>query len=219
MHLTKRFNLREDERVVAIIRRSVLAYAGPIALALFSLFLAFFLIVPLFARGRFGTSLFVLLIVLGVYMAFRTIWFWYWTAFIVTNSRIIDTDQRGVFHRRISEARFEKVEDIAIEIRGIAATLFHLGTVRIQTTGGHATIEIRTVPRPELVHELLSRLRGQTKLPVAPQHVDGQPRASIAPAPPVPDLARLPPPELVRLREQIDVELRRRGGVVINTNP
>ena len=213
MRLTKRFNLRPDEQVVAVIRRSVLAYAGPIALALFSLFLAFFLIVPLFARGRFGTALFALLIVLGVYLAFRALWFWYWTAFIVTNSRIIDTDQRGVFHRRISEARFEKVEDIAIEIRGITATLFHLGTVRIQTTGGHATIEIRTVPRPELVHELLSRLRGQTKQTPVEQKGSGEVRPSAAaPAPPTWNLSRLPPHELNRLREQINVEIQRRGG-------
>lgn len=215
MHLTKRFNLRPDERVVAVIRRSILAYAGPVVLALFSLFLAFFLIVPLFARGRFGTALFVLLIILGVYLVFRTLWFWYWTAFIVTNSRIIDTDQRGVFHRRISEARFEKVEDIAIEIRGIVATIFHLGTVRIQTTGGHATIELRTVPRPELVHELLSRLRGQVKPATAPQpqHVGEQVRPNVSSALPAPDLSKLSQPEFIRLREQVEGEVRRRSSV------
>ncbi|MBI4434501.1 PH domain-containing protein [Candidatus Uhrbacteria bacterium] len=212
MRLTKRFNLRPDEQVVAVIRRSVLAYAGPIILALFSLFLAFFLVVPLFARGRFGAALFVILILVGAFMAFRAIWFWYWTAFIVTNSRIIDTDQRGVFHRRISEARFEKVEDIAIEIRGIVATLFHLGTVRIQTTGGHATIEIHTVPRPELVHELLSRLRSQAKQSPIEQKGSSEVRASVvAPAPPTWDLSRLPPHELTRLRERLDVEIKRRG--------
>jgi hypothetical protein len=215
VRLTKRFNLRPDERVVAIIRRSVLAYFGTALLALFSLFLAFFLIVPLFARGRFGTTLFVILILTGIALTFRTLWFWYWTAFIVTNSRIIDTDQRGMFHRRISEARFEKVEDIAIEIRGIVATLFHLGTVRIQTTGGHATIELRTVPRPELVHELLGRLRGQAKPIVAPPpQVSEQPRTSAPPAPSVPDLSRLSQPELIRLREQLNAEMQRRSAKV-----
>ena len=199
MHLTKRFNLRPDERVVAVVRRSVLAYIGPASLALLSCFLAFFLIVPLFARGRFGVSIFVLLLVLGVLMLFRTGWFWYWTAFVVTNTRIIDTDQRGIFHRRISEVRFEKVEDVSIEIRGIMATLFHLGSVRVQTSGAQSTIELRTVPRPEIVHELLGRLRGEVKARTTPV------TASTT------NLMQLSKQDLEQLRVAIDAELQRRG--------
>lgn len=201
MGFTKRFNLRTDEQVVAVVRRSVLAYAAPAALAFLCVFLAFFLIVPLFARGRFGSAVFALLLALGITMAFRAFWFWYGTAFIVTNSRIIDSDQRGVFHRRISEAPFEKVEDIAIEIRGIIPTLFHLGTVRVQTSGAQALIELRQVPRPELLHELLGRLQLEAR---------GRGAPAASPVSPDVNVLRQSPEELTRLRGRIDVELERR---------
>jgi len=205
MGLMKRLNLRPDEQIVAVVRRSVLAYAAPAALALLSVFLAFFLVVPLFARGRFGTAVFALLIALGVVMAFRAFWFWYGTAFLVTNARIVDSDQRGVFHRRISEAPFEKVEDIVIEIRGITATLFHLGTVRVQTSGAQALLELRSVPRPELLHELLGRLQHEARARRVP--------TSAAPVTADLDVSQWSPEELTRLRERIDVELERRRNV------
>ena len=201
MNFTKRFKLRDGEQVVAVVRRSVLAYTAPAALAILCAFLAFFLIVPLMARGSFGLGIFLLLLALAVIMTFRVLWFWYWTAFVVTDARIIDSDQRGIFHRRISEARFNAVEDIAIEIRGIFATIFHLGNIRIQTSGTQATIELRTVPRPELVHELLGRLQTEAR---------SRGGASVPPS--ALQLAQLSPPELTRLREHIDVELKRRSS-------
>ncbi|MBI4449896.1 PH domain-containing protein [Candidatus Uhrbacteria bacterium] len=203
MNFIKRFKLREGEQVVAVVRRSVLAYAAPAALALLCAFLAFFLIVPLIARGKFGVGIFVLLLALAIVMAFRVLWFWYWTAFVVTDARIIDSDQRGIFHRRISEARFNAIEDIAIEIRGILATVFHLGSIRIQTAGAQATIELRTVPRPELVHELLGRLQSEARG-----------RGPVSAPTPALQLSKLSPPELTQLREQIDVELKRRSGAI-----
>lgn len=200
MNFIKRFKLREGEQVVAVVRRSVLAYAAPAALALLCAFLAFFLIVPLMARGSFGVGIFTLLLVIAVIMAFRVFWFWYGTAFVVTDVRIIDSDQRGMVHRRISEARFNAVEDIAMEIRGILATVFRLGNIRIQTSGAQAMIELRTVPRPELVHELLGRLQAQARA-----------HGSTSAPSPMMQLTRLSPAELTQLREQIDVELQRRS--------
>lgn len=211
MAFANRFNLRPDEHVVAVIRRSVIAHAASAGLAFLCVFLAFFLIVPLFARGRFGVAVFVLLIVLGILATFRAFWFWYGTAFIITGARIIDSDQRGVFHRRISEAPFERVEDITIEIRGVISTIFHLGTVRVQTASAQALLELRMVPRPELVHELLGRLQLEARGRAV--HPTGTPTAVDL------DIARQSSEALTRLRERIDVELeRRRSGVARDRN-
>ena len=198
MLLTHRLNLRDDERVIAVVRRSWLAYMAPITLAIACIFLGFFLITPLLARGGVGTIIFVSLIGAGVIAGVRAAWLWYWNALVVTSIRVIDVDQRGFFHRSVSDARYEKVEDISVEIRGMVATLFHLGTVRLQTAGAHARIELQTVPRPELIQELIGRLQEEAGTHHAPPSV------------PEDDLAKRPEEALVQLRERIDVELRTR---------
>lgn len=200
MLLTRRLNIRPDERIAAIIRRSPFALLGPGLAAAACVFLAFFLITPLLARGRFGAFVFAALLIVGAFIAVRTAWSWYWNALVVTDIRVIDVDQRGLFHRQLSEARFEKIEDIAVEIKGIVATLFHLGTLRIQTAGAQVLIELRTVPRPELVQELLGRLQEE-----AGAHRPAAPAESTV------DLTRLDDAALTELRERLDVEVRRRA--------
>mgnify|MGYP001571365754 CR=1 FL=1 len=199
--LTKHLNLRDDERVAAIVRRSLLVSAGPLLAAAASIFLAFFLIVPLFARGNFGMGIFTFLIALGVLTALRAVRLWYGTAFVVTSARVIDLDQRGFFHRQLSEARFEKIEDISVVIHGIFATLFHLGTIRVLANGGQALIEIRAVPRPEIIQELLGRLQEETQAKRAP---------AVAGIPAVPEIAQLSEVQLADLRGRMDVEIRLR---------
>lgn len=199
MLLTRRLNLRDDERVVTIVRPSWIAYASSFFLAAAGLFLAFFLIVPFFARGRFGLAVFILLILASTYAGVRGLWFWYWNALVVTDARVIDIDQRGFFRRGISEARYEKMEDVSIEVRGIIATILHLGVIRIVAANGHNAFELRSVSRPESVQELIGRLR----------EAAGQ-RGVIHHWPINENVLNFSDTELIQLRERIDVELRMR---------
>jgi uncharacterized membrane protein YdbT with pleckstrin-like domain len=51
----------------------------------------------------------------------------------ITQKRIIDVEQKSLFHREVSSIRFDKVQDITIEVRGLLATFLDIGDVRVQT--------------------------------------------------------------------------------------
>ena len=58
-------------------------------------------------RNRWS-AIFLTLIAIGVLAGVRQWILWNLNAFLITNQRIIDFDQSGLFHRRVSEASYEK---------------------------------------------------------------------------------------------------------------
>jgi uncharacterized membrane protein YdbT with pleckstrin-like domain len=82
--------------------------------------------------------------------------------FLVTDQRVIDIDQKGFFHRVVSETTHRKIQDISYSVRGLWATLLGFGTVSIQTAGAQMKIEIDMIRRPAALQELLTGLQEQT---------------------------------------------------------
>lgn len=200
MSLKKRLNFRDDEALIEIVRRSKCIIALPLVIGTVLIVLAFFLIVPLFDAGVIGIIGFVALLVMGCLVMLRALWFWHRTAFIITNIRVIDIDQSRLFHRSVGEARYGRIEDISVQVRGILSTLFRLGNLRVQTINASSMLELRHVAAPERVHDLLSRL--QHEVVQAQQHTR-------SPSP-FADLAAWSDGDLQQLRDRIDGEVRNR---------
>ncbi|MFH1430771.1 MAG: PH domain-containing protein [Candidatus Uhrbacteria bacterium] len=197
MHITKRLNLRASEHVEAVLRRSVFVPIPSILLGAVVLVLAFLLIVPLFRFGLLGLLGFGVLVVLGAASIVRSLWLWYRTAFVVTNHRIFDIDQVSVLHRSVTEARFARIEDIVLEVRGVLASVLRCGTLRIQTERSDVEIEMTFVPHVEEAHELLNRLwRAYDRLGRGDEQLRMHELDDVA---------------LIRMRGRIDAEMARRG--------
>ncbi|OGZ60569.1 MAG: hypothetical protein A2919_01670 [Candidatus Spechtbacteria bacterium RIFCSPLOWO2_01_FULL_43_12] len=91
------------------------------------------------------------------------IFFIYWTNYyldilIVTNKRVIDIEQRGLFSRDIAETSVVNIQDIKIEILGILATLWDFGNIHIQTAGETREMIVRDIANP---HEVRKRISEQ----------------------------------------------------------
>lgn len=74
--------------------------------------------------------------------------FWmdhYLDVWIITNERVIDVEQRGLFRRETSEFSMDKVQDITVEIPHMIATFLRYGNLRIQTAG-EKSFNIKDVP-------------------------------------------------------------------------
>ena len=80
---------------------------------------------------------------------------------IVTDRRIVDIDQNGLFKRHISELHLRQVQDVNARVEGIAATLFHFGDVHIQTAGERANFVFRSIPHPYSVAKQIVNLQEQ----------------------------------------------------------
>ena len=58
---------------------------------------------------------------------------YYLDVWYITDKRIIDIEQRSMFYREVSNLRFDKIQDVTIEVRGILATFLDFGNIKVQT--------------------------------------------------------------------------------------
>lgn len=70
---------------------------------------------------------------------------------IVTNERVVDIDQNGLFKRNIAELDTQMVQDVTSAKRGVLQTVFDFGDVIIQTAGERPNFEFTGIHHPELV--------------------------------------------------------------------
>lgn len=74
---------------------------------------------------------------------------YYLDILIVTNKRILDIEQKGIFNREISTLRLSKIQDVTTEVSGFIATFFNFGDVHIQTAGQQREFIVRNIYKPE----------------------------------------------------------------------
>ncbi|HEV2402729.1 MAG TPA: PH domain-containing protein [Candidatus Saccharimonadales bacterium] len=65
---------------------------------------------------------------------------WYFSVFIVTDQRLIQITQRGLFHRSVVDMGLGQIQMINYEISGLQATLLGFGTIMMQTFVGDLVI-------------------------------------------------------------------------------
>jgi membrane protein YdbS with pleckstrin-like domain len=169
--------LKDREEVRHVTRRHVLTMFPPLLLSLVLIVVPFFLMFPLFSWGIIGVGLFVVAVFSGIGIALRTLLLWDADILIVTTLRLVDVDQRGIFARTVSEAPLESVQDVSWSRNGILQTVFRMGDLKVQTAGSTANIEAKSIPRVEVVHELINELRQ----PGAPKHQASAPVAAAKP--------------------------------------
>lgn len=72
----------------------------------------------------------------------------YLDVYIVTDRRIVDIKQNGLFKRAISELNFRQIQDVNAKVNGVFPTLLHYGDVYIQTAGELANFNFQSIPHP-----------------------------------------------------------------------
>lgn len=155
--------LKAREEVLNVVRVSLLPKLWVFALATIWTALPFFFLFPLWRQGIWGIVVFLIWFVSGIVILSRLYFMWKRTVFVVTDMRIVDYDQRGFFHRVVTEARFEQIDEVSVQVNGIVATLFRYGALRLKLRGAAADIEIEQVKRPEQLADLINDLRSQSR--------------------------------------------------------
>lgn len=81
---------------------------------------------------------------------------YYLDVWIITDQRIIDIEQKGLFNRQISEIAMDRVQNVTIEIPGFIPTMLKFGNIKIQTAG-EGEFTISQVPNFERAKEFILR--------------------------------------------------------------
>jgi uncharacterized membrane protein YdbT with pleckstrin-like domain len=120
---------------------------------------------PEILKGPFGglIDVFIQVYILFLITSLFIIWvLYYLNMYIVTNERIVDVDQKGLFAHHVSELNLEKVEDVTSEVNGILGHLFDYGTVYIQTAGTKERFDFENVPNPGHITKVILHLYEQS---------------------------------------------------------
>jgi len=101
------------------------------------------------------TSIYCLCVL--TFFFFRFVEF-YLDLWIVTNDRIIDIEQLGLFSRSISELDLFRIQDVSSEVHGFFPTIFRYGNVVVKTASSNSHIIFRNVKNPNGIRENLINL-------------------------------------------------------------
>ena len=83
-------------------------------------------------------------------------WIDYWLdVWIVTDQRVVNIEQKGLFSRHVSELHFHTVQDITSKVQGVIPTLLNYGDVEVQTAAEKTRFLFRHVPDPYAIKAML----------------------------------------------------------------
>lgn len=122
----------------------------------------YWLLASNFEMWMSGPAGFPITILFGsIYYLFSVLYFYtyfidfYLDMMIVTNDRIIDIDQIGLFGRTIAEVDLYQIQDATSEVRGIFATMFNYGNLIIQTAGAIPKFTLHNISRPHYYRQMI----------------------------------------------------------------
>lgn len=81
--------------------------------------------------------------------------FYYLSLQIITDRRMVDVDQSGLFRRKVTEIQIENVEEVTSSAHGLLPTIFNFGHVLVQTSSANNEFEFENVAHPEQVKKLI----------------------------------------------------------------
>jgi hypothetical protein len=83
---------------------------------------------------------------------------------VVTNGRIVNVEQHGLFRRVTSELNLSSIQDVTAETKGLIQTFFKFGDVFVQTAAEHERFHMKKVPRPDQIKMLVMQLSEKDRL-------------------------------------------------------
>lgn len=121
-------------------------------------FIVYRLVLPY--AGRFGLValadlVFYLYLMIWWYGLFRTLMVYVLDTWVVTDHRIIDSRQHGLFRREVAELNLSKIQDISVSVKGIIPTFLDFGNLEVQTAGVEQKFLFREIPHPQAVKDII----------------------------------------------------------------
>lgn len=84
---------------------------------------------------------------------------YYLDVWIITDKRIVNIEQKGLFSRFISELELEKIQDISTDVRGVIPTFLNYGDLQVQTAAEKEKFLFHNIPDPYSVKDMIMKLQ------------------------------------------------------------
>ncbi|MDP2650962.1 MAG: PH domain-containing protein [bacterium] len=154
----------EGEEVLMLLRRHPFTILIKLALLGIGLLLPILVGIPAYAyiasMGAINLYIFLSSIwALALWLLmFHALTMYTLNVLIVTNKRIIDNDQYGLFNRRIAELPLARVQDISVHTNGLIETFLRFGNMIVQSAGSERQFTFPQIPHPERVKDGIMKI-------------------------------------------------------------
>lgn len=146
---------REGEEVQFVFRRHFLTVKSGVIFLILMIMIGVGLTL-LWPNNMMIFEVFLALILVGVLGFLYSYMLWYFSIYIVTNQRIRQISQRGLFKKSVVDLGLDKIQSISYGVNGIRAGLMGYGTIVIQTAVGDLVISM--VKNSEKIYNDLQNL-------------------------------------------------------------
>lgn len=173
--------LSENEHIVSISRRHwwILAEKS-IALFFLALIPLFVYVVWGFAIPQISTlteenvAVINSFLFLGSAFFYLFLWLYFAIIFIdyyldlwvITNMRIMDVEQKGLFNREVTECYISKIEDMTVEIKGVLPTFLNYGDLHLKTASEKGELSFKQIPDPNHIKNIVLEQYNKQQLTV-----------------------------------------------------
>lgn len=155
MSLANKINLRKDEEIVFIIRSFFFTYFWLYLFGFIIMGGASFAMFWLFSQGAWGYAVYGLLMLIGLYIIFRT---WYFNAknfSVITTERFVDISRTGWFDEFMSVIHYRDIVDVYVRKRGIWSNILNYGSITIKTDDEQNSFELNKIKSPQKILNLI----------------------------------------------------------------
>jgi uncharacterized membrane protein YdbT with pleckstrin-like domain len=153
---------RSDERLLFVFRRHIISMRKGFYLLMIPVVVTS--IPPLIWQSNLELFLLpVAGLLIGLILFFYHFILWYFTVYIVTDQRIRQVTQKGLFGKDVIELRLSKIQNISYNIPGFTGEIFKFGTIVIQTFVGDLVIHQVEHPN-EIYNKLQDAVNNAVKL-------------------------------------------------------
>lgn len=146
---------REGEEVQFVFRRHFLTAKSGVIFLILMIMIGVGLTL-LWPNNMMIFEVFLALILVGIFGFLYSYMLWYFSIYIVTNQRIRQISQRGLFKKSVVDLGLDKIQSISYGVSGIRAGLMGYGTIVIQTAVGDLVISM--VKNSEKIYNDLQNL-------------------------------------------------------------
>lgn len=151
--------LQEDEKIKLVVYRSAWMYIPALLFETAVLWAALFSLFLLQKNlENLGLWIVVILILSSLFGMARTFMKLKYTAWVITNKRIIDFEQHNFWNIEISDTHLHDLERPVMGFASFWGSLAGCATIQIQIKSERALLEINGVRQPKKLIELLRRL-------------------------------------------------------------
>lgn len=151
------YKLNPGEKFVGLVRKHWFLLVLPLAEGLIIILLLVIFVNKALIFRQSASISFTLGLVYAAYFIYKWI-LWRADFYVVTSQRVIKIAQSGILDRTLAEISLKDIREVFLKTRGLPATVFKFGTIRIISDSGRV-FKMANISNPGRVYQVLIKLK------------------------------------------------------------